>query len=486
MEKRIPAINLLRSYILLSCIFSLASFGLLIKALSSTGITVLFASPWTGILLTAFLGVSVLVFFILALAVFRISTSGKLLNLIEQCLHRSFIRTTIFLISIYLYIFGSIYWLSSSPVIYGPTYPVWLVPAFIWLTTLSLLTLIHLALLHSDHWFRNITRLVLLLGILTTGILVNLQFWSYDSPRKEDIYFTYLDGERLLEGVNPYERVLTGDMQVNDKYSTYFPIFYYLSWGTQRLGFTAFAEWLSFWRIVFLLANLSIALLLYYIPDRQQILALAFFAPLFWMFNRWTLHVAKTADIDFLPIFLMLLSLFLYRRYQTASFLMLGLSLGIKQMAIFLIPLYLIWVWNDSQLQRVKNVFVAAILIAAIPIIVSLPFIAWNWEGFYRSILFSATRDAAAAFDVFSLDVVLGLKGIPAKIPLLIMLFAVYWLVWRRQISRYIPAFLCMTVFVLFNSVMFTSYMVWMVALIPLVAYEFISEKELKRVDLIG
>jgi hypothetical protein len=304
---------------------------------------------------------------------------------------------------------------------------------------------------------------------------VNLQFWSYDSLRKEDIYFIYLDGSRLQDGVNPYERVLSGDMRVNDKYSTYFPVFYYLAWGAKQLGLSLFLDWLSFWRVVFLVANLSIAMLLFYIPGQQKLIVLSVFASLFWLFNRWTLHVSKTADIDFLPLLFMLLSLFLYRRHTKTSYLLLGLSLGIKQMAIFLVPIYLIWTWLDSpRKERIRNLLVACVLIGIIPLIASLPFIAWNWEGFYKSILFSATRDAAAAFEVYSLDAVLGLRGIPAKIPMLLLLAAVYWLTWKQKIHLYTPALLAMAVFVFFNSVLFTSYMIWMVVLLPLAAYEYI------------
>ncbi|MGW8249801.1 MAG: hypothetical protein ACWGO1_04100, partial [Anaerolineales bacterium] len=216
--------------------------------------------------------------------------------------------------------------------------------------------------------------------------------------------------------------------------------------------------------------------------SQRGMLALSIFASLFWLFNRWTLHVSKTADIDFLALLLMLVSLYLYRRNSKASFLLLGLSLGIKQMAIFLIPLYLIWVWNDSsRTDRIKNIILAIVLIGIIPLLASLPFVFWNWEGFFKSILFSATREAVVVFDVYSLDTVLGLRGIPAKIPMLIMLVIVYWLAWKHEIGRYTPAMLAMAVFVFFNSVMFTSYMVWVVALIPLAAYEYIVTKDLIR-----
>lgn len=61
-----------------------------------------------------------------------------------------------------------------------------------------------------------------------------------------------------------------------------------------------------------------------------------------------------------------------------------------------------------------------------------------------------------------------------------VMLALVYWLTWKLSINHYIPAFLTMAVFVFFNSVFFTSYMIWVAALIPLAAYEYITVVKVK------
>jgi len=466
---------ILRSYFLISAASGIIACLLLLRAgwQAVTGLSSAVTGMWLGLLSTVI--VFSIIFTILAVIVFRTPDRHVQQVSIMVFFDRSGTRMALIIAGLLMYAVGAIYLFSASPEIYGPTYPERLLPFFLWLASLGLLTALHMALYQSVDSTNNTLRLIILLVILTTGILVNLQFWSYESPRQEDIYFIYLDGVRLSEGSNPYERVLSGEMQVNDKYSTYLPGFYYLSSGVQRLGLRVFADWLSFWRVIFLVANLSIATLLFVIPGRQCLTALAVFAALFWLFNRWTLHVSRTADIDFLPLFFMLLSLYLYRRNAAASFLILGLSLGIKQVGIFLVPVYLIWAWRDSpHPERIKRVAAAVVLIGIIPLLISIPFLAWNWEGFLRSILFSATRDAAAAFAVFSLDVVLGLRGIPARLPMLVMLSVVYWLTWKRSIDHYMPAFLIMAVFVFFNSVFFTSYMIWAAALIPLVAYEYI------------
>lgn len=126
--------------------------------------------------------------------------------------------------------------------------------------------------------------------------------------------------------------------------------------------------------------------------------------------------------------------------------------------------------------MRVKHLFSAAFWIGIIPLLASLPFLISNAEAFIRSILFSATRVAAAAFNVYSLDVALGWQGILARLPILVMLLLLYWLAWKYNIAPFSLALLVLAVFVFFNSVFYTSYMVWLVALIPLAVYELLAQ----------
>ena len=74
---------------------------------------------------------------------------------------------------------------------------------------------------------RKIIAVLCISLIVIVGIFVNvklLNIWEYDTGG-EDIYYTWLEGKRLLAGENPYARVLAGNMRENDKYATYFPLF---------------------------------------------------------------------------------------------------------------------------------------------------------------------------------------------------------------------------------------------------------------------
>ena len=290
---------------------------------------------------------------------------------------------------------------------------------------------------------------------------------------QQDIFAVFGEGDRLQHGENPYEQILSPnvDMKWNRTIATYFPVFYYLSWFSQEIGLEDYVQWLGFWRVIFLVFNLGIAYILFYVPyHRYNSLTLAIFSALFWLFSRWTLHITMIYHIEFIAIFFLLLSLTLLPKNARLSFLFFGASLAVKQIAIFMIPLYLIWAWqlSKNKEQTIKNFGTLSFLMASIPFLVSLPFLIWNLEGFVKSVLISATRVSESHFGVPSFDMLIGLSGIPAKLPMLGMMIIVFILAWKQKICYYVSALLIMIVFVDFNSVLFRQYMVWIVPLIPL------------------
>lgn len=317
--------------------------------------------------------------------------------------------------------------------------------------------------------------LLCLLVFLLAGAAVNVHLWKTET-KGEDIYYAWVEGGRILNGENPYARVLAGNMRDNEKYATYFPVFYELSALTQRAGLRDYDAWIAFWRVVFLAFNLAIgAALFFMLYPRGQLLAAAF-AAAFWLFNRWTLHVTQVAHLDFIPIFLLVISLVLFRKHRWAALFLFSLSLGVKQIGIFLAPLYLIWTWQAVETDRLRQTLLAALVIASVPIVASLPFLAWNAEGralsgvegLIKSVLFSTTRNPADHFGAASADGLLGWVGLPAKLPMLALMALVYGLVWRRKIGPYVGSLFVMASFLDFNSVLFLQYLAWIVPLIPL------------------
>ena len=322
----------------------------------------------------------------------------------------------------------------------------------------------------KDSWLYAAAGVAVLLLVLIV-IRVNLRFWYLDTVGS-DTYYSWVEGRRILRGQNPYERILHGSMEENNKYSTYFPLFYETSALVQRLGLRQYQEWIDFWRYIFLACNIAIGLLLGWVLFSRRTWALALLGMTFWYFNRWTLTTSSTVGLDFIPIFLMLLSLVLFKRYRTASLLLYSFSIAIKQIDIFLVPLYLIWEYSETR--SITKTILAGLWIASVPFLASLPFLFWNAEGFVKSISFSATRAASTHFAAPSIDDVLNLRGLPARLPMLLMLLLGYLASWQRSMGRYGAAMMIMAIFIAFNSVLFQHYPVWLMPLLPLAVGEWL------------
>jgi hypothetical protein len=320
-----------------------------------------------------------------------------------------------------------------------------------------------------EHWL-FLTLSVVVLFIAFVALRINMRFWPLDTVGS-DTYYSWIEGRRILNGRNPYERILHGNMQENQKYATYFPLFYEASTLAQLAGYRQYHAWISFFRYIFLAFNLATGLALFGLTFSKRTWALSLLAVLFWYFNRWTLTASKIVALDFIPILLMVLSLGFFERYRKTSLLLFSFSLAFKQIAIFLAPLYLIWEYQQSR--SIKNVILAGLWIVSIPLLSSIPFLYWNAEGFIKSVVFSATRDAATQFGSDSIDVVARLSGLIARIPFLAILFGTYFAAWQNAVGRYGAAMLVMAAFIGFNPVLFIQYLAWLMPLLPLAAAEW-------------
>jgi hypothetical protein len=311
----------------------------------------------------------------------------------------------------------------------------------------------------------------LVVSICLLGMLIHVRLWPTSEDRNDDIYFTYVEGDRLLNGENPYARVLEGDMRENEKYATYLPLFYYLSAGVQLLGMAQYPQWVAFWRLVFLLACSWIAICIFLRAWATRLKVLAVAASLFWLFNRWTLHVSNSADLDFLPLALLLIAWSLLGKRPRAALVVFGASIAIKHYGVFLTPLFLMHVWRTSPDSK-DRIWKDLLLLGAVPLMVSLPFLFLDAEAFAKSILFSVTRNPMATGDIHSLDALLGWSGWAARIPMIGLLVLIYVAVWRGRLGAYASSLLVMATVTFFNSVFFTSYMVWVMPFVPLACLE--------------
>jgi len=309
------------------------------------------------------------------------------------------------------------------------------------------------------------------------GFYTWFQISVWDYPKQEvDMYFLYLDGNRIIHGENPYSRVLKGNMFDNNKYTTFFPAFIELSYLSQKLRYHYYESWILFWQRFLLIVNLLITGFIFYIFQSLKATGLAIFAALFWALNRWTLYMVQVRDIGFIPILFLLISFYLLPKHRWLALLSYGVSLAFKQIAIFLLPLYLIYIYHETIKKKFLQVTLAGLTILSVPLLVSLPFIFWDLKGFILSILFSVTRNQwQHPPTAFSLDMLLNLTGFPARIPMILIMAVVFFIAWKQKMKIGMASMLVMATFVGLNSIIFNQYLPWFFIFLPLSVFEILK-----------
>jgi hypothetical protein len=315
---------------------------------------------------------------------------------------------------------------------------------------------------------------------LISGIAVYYGFIRKDAIG-EDIYYIYVEGQRIVQGENPYARVHESDMISNDKYATYFPLFYLMAAGMQSIGLEDYKTWLIAWRILNLIVfGLLCYLVVQYCYPRFGAIGTLTLGAI-WQFNTFTLMVMKIAHIDFLAVLFLIWSILLLGKKNTLALLFFGISLSIKQIGIFMIPVYLVHFWLESK-GNIKEFGKFCFLMGIIPFLVSLPFLYWDATGYIKSVLFSATRGEDNHFGTIALEKVLHLSGLAAKIPMLLIMCALAYLYLKKHLGIYTSSFLIFAVFVGMNSVLFRQYLVWPIMFIPFM----LGEMKNPNADMIG
>ncbi|MCE9643017.1 MAG: hypothetical protein K8Q97_01685 [Candidatus Andersenbacteria bacterium] len=277
-----------------------------------------------------------------------------------------------------------------------------------------------------------------------------------------DIALTYDAGSDIIHGKNPYDRILSGNLQDNSSYATYLPSFYLVSALSQWAGLDTYSSWIAFWRPVFLLFALATAGLLFSVFWKRGWYVLAFFGALFFLLNRWSLYIATVGLFDFIPIFFLVLSLLLLKKRPYLSLFLFGLSLSFRHISAILLPLYVIALWQaTSSKDRIKKTFLGALSLILIPLAVSIPFMVANITSFLKSMAFSFTRGPVTHFSVPSVDAFLGLVGPSSKVELLVLLGLVYVVYARKYVGFFTASLLAFLVFLNFHSVWFAQYMAY-------------------------
>lgn len=295
-----------------------------------------------------------------------------------------------------------------------------------------------------------------------------------------DVFFIWQDGKSLAEGENPYSRISGKGSKKNRKYTFYLPAFLIATAASIRAGFDDFQSWMRVWWPVSMLFHFGIGVVLFFMLMRGGSLLIAVFGSALWFFSRWPLALFKSGQIDAVPIFFLVTSLALISTRPRLSLISFGISLSFKQIAAILLPLYLLWIWQDQKDSlSTRELLIRAGCLLSVPLLVSLPFMIWDFESFMRMMVFPLTRAPRGPRAVSSF---LELKGILSPLPLIFMLGSVYYLSFREKLSRAQALFLAIFALLGFSGVFFSRYVCWLVPLVPLLlvpaaAFQFRATK---------
>jgi uncharacterized membrane protein len=127
--------------------------------------------------------------------------------------------------------------------------------------------------------------------------------------------------------------------------------------------------------------------------------------------------------------------------------------------------------------HRSRSVYkMLAYLFLAI-ILVSLPYIIWSPEAYYKSLLFSATRQS----DIISKPIgrelmpLLGIHGFDTRYPLIISYLGFYFLHWKKKLNIYMFTTVVLLLWNLMNANVYYQYWVWFIPFALILCGQIIS-----------
>lgn len=285
----------------------------------------------------------------------------------------------------------------------------------------------------------------------------------------DDIEYVWRDGEAISKGENPYKKALVSEHRDN-KYSTYLPLSYIVSAGIQKLGFTTFDSWLTVVRPLVLGAQLLTALFVLFFLYSKNKLALGVVSFFVILLHRFTLYPARVYHIDFPAIMFLILGMMLISKRMKWGYVMIGISLAIKQVAVILVPIFLIWEFH--QHRSLKKTFFSLLLMMIIPVLSIVPFVISSPEGVQASLAFSTNRMAGGDFATPEIATLLSLPGSFTRIIMYALIAVTYLAFWRKEVALFGASLAILTIFLGFNPVLFFQYLAWVIPFIPLAIAE--------------
>jgi hypothetical protein len=111
-----------------------------------------------------------------------------------------------------------------------------LLPFSWWLMILAFGFQVFMAFLSGRLVRKELIGQISMVVILILGAIIFTQISSKRDVSSEDVFYTYIEGQKIIHGETPYARVVGEDIRENEKYAIYFPGFYLLSGASQAIG----------------------------------------------------------------------------------------------------------------------------------------------------------------------------------------------------------------------------------------------------------
>lgn len=313
--------------------------------------------------------------------------------------------------------------------------------------------------------------LILILLICAASFLAyeRFQFNSNKSYLGSDIEAIWKEGQQICALENPYSRFLSEAQGAKFKPPTYLPAYYVFSCAIDLITGHNFKNNLKIIGLINSILYLSIGVIIasLFLKIKHPWLAVCFVS--LWFFSRWTLHTLASQQINFFAILPLMLATLYINSNKKLSFILLGCSLAIKQVAIFTLPLFLILAWQKNNLKSsLKNI----LILISLPVAISIPFIIHDLSGFLASLAYSTNREAEPAF-----------SAMPEwffPLILLLSLFSIYLYFINNRNQLALSIFLVFLVFCALNRVVFNQYYLWAMVTFIIAAYDYTSKERVE------
>ncbi|MBW6442059.1 hypothetical protein K0B04_04130 [Patescibacteria group bacterium] len=335
----------------------------------------------------------------------------------------------------------------------------------------------------KDILLLSLEILAIILLFYVVKIVNKANYTPTNWGRKPDIYYEYQAAEDISKGVNPYNKVLEGNMVWNRKYATLFPLYYYFLLGIISFSKFVFIDFYhNYGKVLYLFQ--FVAFIFTYLQFRKHDRKiLGFAAGAFLVLNRWTIASVSSSKQDLIAIALIMASFYFMDKKIRLAYLLYGFSLGIKHLGIFFSPIYLLPLITKER--KIKE-FITDILIMSLPILIpSIPFMLDNFRSFFLSIMFSFTRtpesDTGVLYGYQKLLTLYNPKTynnvstftlLLPRLPLVLFSILNIFMLFTRRIGKYAYVLFAIIIFISFNPVYFDQYLLW---LTPFVFYSIVD-----------